>query len=339
MAEPLRMPPSSPSPPDRRSVMRSAVWSARHWNDEGAAETCREPPVPRVPVSERKNPLHRESLDHRLRIQHKGSQRIAKSTEGWDRPACANLAPREQNPMHPETQAAQPRLRDLLETQPPSQQKPKPSKPAPTHPGTSARPKHFSRRKNLMRPETQAEQPRLRALLETQPASQSKSKNPATRHRPLPPACGQSAFRDGKTSCALRPRPSSPVSATSWKLSLPPSQNQNPATRHRPLPPACGRSAFLGGRTSCALRLSGRSPSSATSRKLSLPPSQNQRSADKHRPTRHARAAEARIPVEEPYAPRETAYPKPEARTRPHPDTIALPTRGAGLETGGRMVR
>ena len=269
--------------------MRSAVWSARHWNDEGAAETCREPPVPRVPVSERKNPLHRESLDHRLRIQHKGSQRIAKSTEGWDRPACANLAPREQNPMHPETQAAQPRLRDLLETQPPSQQKPKPSKPAPTHPGTSARPKHFSRRKNLMRPETQAEQPRLRALLETQPASQSKSKNPATRHRPLPPACG--------------------------------------------------RSAFLGGRTSCALRLSGRSPSSATSRKLSLPPSQNQRSADKHRPTRHARAAEARIPVEEPYAPRETAYPKPEARTRPHPDTIALPTRGAGLETGGRMVR
>ena len=234
--------------------MRSAVWSARHWNDEGAAETCREPPVPRVPVSERKNPLHRESLDHRLRIQHKGSQRIAKSTEGWDRPACANLAPREQNPMHPETQAAQPRLRDLLETQPPSQQKPKPSKPAPTHPGTSARPKHFSRRKNLMRPETQAEQPRLRDLLETQPSSQSKSKpgNPA----PTPPTCLRPK-RLSRRKNLMRPE-------TQWakpKLrdlpeTQPSSQPKPPLGRQAPTHPTCprGRSAYPGGRTLCTQR-------------------------------------------------------------------------------------
>ena len=319
--------------------MRSAVWSARHWNDEFTAEPASNPLFRACPFPSGKTPC-----TVRVWIVVPGSN--TKEVKGPRRARRVGIAPRA--PISPPANKTLCTLRPRPSgpvsapswklNLPPSQNQ----NPATLHRPIPGRPHN----RNAFRDEKTscALRPRPSSHASATPwklsLPPSQNQNPASRHRPISGRPhDRSAFRNEKTSCALRPRPSSPGSAPSWKLSPPPSKDRRSASRHRPISPPCDRSAFRDERTSCALRPSGRSPCSATSRKPNLPPSQNQRSADKHRPIRHARAAEARIPVEEPYAPRETAYPKPEARTRPRPDTIALPTRGAGLETGGRMVR
>ena len=97
-----------------------------------------------------------------------------------------------------------------------------------------------------LRPSSRASVPSWKLSL---PPGQNRS--PTTRRRPiLVPPYGENAFAGGRTSCALRLRPSSRASATSWKLSLPPSQKRSPAIRRRPIfVPPSGQNAFPGGRT------------------------------------------------------------------------------------------
>ncbi len=105
---------------------------------------------------------------------------------------------RRKNLIRPETQAVRPRLRALVETPPSSQPKPKSGKPAPTHPDAPERRDRVSRRKNLMRPETQAVQPRFRALVETQPSSQGdRIWRRKVRIFTSPPGRGRAAKRRG----------------------------------------------------------------------------------------------------------------------------------------------
>lgn len=81
--------------------------------------------------------------------------------------------------------------------------------------------------------------------------SPNQNQSPTICRRPiLVLPCGREAFSGGRTSCALRVRPSSRASATSWKLSLPPSQKRSPTIRRRPIPaPPIGKNEFPGGRT------------------------------------------------------------------------------------------